>query len=133
VIITKAKNEAIEIIEGSNKLIENTIKEIRESQADKEKTKKLREKIISKEKNQKGRKPQKLQEEKTDSKLSKGDHVKIKDQNMVGEITDISDTFAMVSFDTFTIRSSIENLTKTSKPQTLKHSTKSKRSYFFIY
>ena len=134
-IITKAKNEAIEIIEGSNKLIENTIKEIRESQADKEKTKKLREKIkaqkekiISKEKNQKGKKPQKLQEEKTDSKLSKGDHVKIKDQNMVGEITNISDTFAMVSFDTFTIRSSIENLTKTSKPQTLKHSTKSKRA-----
>jgi len=101
-------------------LIENTIKEIRESQADKEKTKKLREKIISKEKNQKGRKPQKLQEEKTDSKLSKGDHVKIKDQNMVGEITDISDTFAMVSFDTFTIRSSIENLTKTSKPPNFK-------------
>ncbi len=42
-IINEAKQEAGEILSGSNKLIEKTIKEIREAHADKEKTKKLRE------------------------------------------------------------------------------------------
>ena len=134
-IISEARNKAIEIIEDSNKLIENTIKEIRENQAEKEKTKKLRkelnirkEKIIAEEKKHKSKKPLKIREEILDSKISKGDHVKIKNQNMVGEVTGISDSFAMVSFDTFTVRSSFENLVKTNKPQTFKHSIKNKRA-----
>jgi DNA mismatch repair protein MutS2 len=41
-ILSKAKQEAKEILDGSNKLIEKTIKEIREAQAEKEKTKEVR-------------------------------------------------------------------------------------------
>jgi DNA mismatch repair protein MutS2 len=44
-IIRKAKEEAHDILENSNKLIERTIKEIRESQAEKEKTKEARKEI----------------------------------------------------------------------------------------
>ncbi|MFC1734390.1 endonuclease MutS2, partial [candidate division KSB1 bacterium] len=44
-IFDEAKKEANELIKNSNKLIEKTIKEIRESQADKIKTKDVREKL----------------------------------------------------------------------------------------
>ncbi|HTX87556.1 MAG TPA: hypothetical protein VMC08_01075, partial [Bacteroidales bacterium] len=44
-ILQQAKEEARSILEGSNRLIEKTVKEIRESQADKERTKKAREEL----------------------------------------------------------------------------------------
>ncbi len=44
-IISDAQQEAYDIIQSSNKLIENTIKGIKESKADKEKTKLLRAKL----------------------------------------------------------------------------------------
>lgn len=44
-IISKAREEAREIIRNANKLVENTISGIRESQADKEKTKALRKQL----------------------------------------------------------------------------------------
>jgi len=44
-IISKAKEEAKLILSNSNKLIENTIREIREHQAEKEKTKQLRDNL----------------------------------------------------------------------------------------
>ena len=44
-ILSQAKEEAHQILKDSNKLVERTIKEIRESQADKERTKKARSEI----------------------------------------------------------------------------------------
>ncbi len=44
-IITKAKDEAQHILKESNRMIENTIRQIRESQAEKEKTKDLRQQL----------------------------------------------------------------------------------------
>lgn len=44
-IISKAKEEAQSILEKSNKMIENTIRQIRESQAEKEKTKEIRQQL----------------------------------------------------------------------------------------
>ena len=46
-IIEKARDEARQILDGSNKLIEKTIKEIRESQADKLRTKEIRSELSS--------------------------------------------------------------------------------------
>jgi DNA mismatch repair protein MutS2 len=45
-IIQKARQEADQILTEANKRIENTIREIRESQADKEKTKQIRAKLV---------------------------------------------------------------------------------------
>ncbi|MBP7507532.1 MAG: Smr/MutS family protein [Prolixibacteraceae bacterium] len=45
-IISAAKLEAQKILEDANKVIENTIREIRESQADREKTKDIRKKLV---------------------------------------------------------------------------------------
>ena len=42
-ILSKAKEEAAQLLANSNARIENTIREIRESQADKERTKQARE------------------------------------------------------------------------------------------
>lgn len=44
-IIATAKSEAKQILDDTNRLIENTIREIRESQADREKTKDIRKKL----------------------------------------------------------------------------------------
>ncbi len=45
-IILKARQEADQVLAEANKRIENTIREIRESQADKEKTKQIRAKLV---------------------------------------------------------------------------------------
>jgi DNA mismatch repair protein MutS2 len=44
-ILEKAKTEAREILSGTNKLIENTIRQIKESQAEKEKTREVRKQV----------------------------------------------------------------------------------------
>ncbi len=44
-IIAKAKNEAETMLNDTNRVIENTIRQIRESQAEKEKTKDARQKL----------------------------------------------------------------------------------------
>lgn len=44
-IITRAKDEAQDLLKESNRMIENTIRQIRESQAEKEKTKELRQEL----------------------------------------------------------------------------------------
>ncbi len=44
-IITKAKNEAEDLLKASNRVIENTIRQIKESQAEKEKTRDLRQEL----------------------------------------------------------------------------------------
>ena len=46
-IIEKARDEARQILDGSNKIIEKTIKDIRESQADKLRTKEIRSELSS--------------------------------------------------------------------------------------
>jgi DNA mismatch repair protein MutS2 len=44
-IITKAKDEAQQLLKESNRMIENTIRQIKESQAEKEKTKEMRQQL----------------------------------------------------------------------------------------
>ncbi|MFI3314240.1 MAG: Smr/MutS family protein [Rikenellaceae bacterium] len=46
-LIREAKSEASTILQGANKLIENTISEIRKTQADKQRTKELRKEVAS--------------------------------------------------------------------------------------
>lgn len=127
-ILSRAKKEAVEIIESSNKLIENTIREIRESQAEKEKTKKLRknlkedaEKIrknIKSENGQKGDTKVKeqihLSEEKENS-ISKGDYVKIIDQDVIGEIINIKGEDVVISFNSVTLKTTTDKLKKLNK------------------
>ncbi|MEH0156108.1 Smr/MutS family protein [Limibacter armeniacum] len=97
-VMNKARIEAEKLLVTANKKIEHTIKEIRETQADKERAKKLRADIDSfKEKV----KPEKLSEKTKEYEviggtITIGDKVKLKDQETFGEIMEINGKEARV-------------------------------------
>jgi DNA mismatch repair protein MutS2 len=140
-IILKAKKEAEELIDSSNKLIENTIKEIRESQADKEKTKLLRDKIKAKEKKIKEIEPdvqkqkeirdateKKVQakvEEKTDVSegFKMGDLVKILEQDVTGEVLEVLEDEVVVGFNSIRFKTQLNKIEKIQNGDSQKKST----------
>ncbi|MBC7759686.1 MAG: Smr/MutS family protein, partial [Phormidesmis sp. FL-bin-119] len=87
-ILKNAKIEAQSIIKNANKLIENTISEIRENNADKHHTQKLRQNLEQELKKnvveeKKAPKPQEI------SELKKGDWVKLSDSETIGQVMEI--------------------------------------------
>ncbi len=122
-ILKNAKEEAQSILSGSNKLIENTIREIREMQAQKDKTKELRKKVDD-EKKKIERIPEKPNKRKTEKKktpakvgpIKKGDFVKIAGQDKSGEVESVKDKQAVVSFDSFKLNISLGKLQKVDRP-----------------
>lgn len=131
-IILKAKQEAESLIESSNRLIENTIREIREAQAEKEKTKQLRANLKEKEKKIKAIKPSEsiAKNEKSSTrevkkadknkekpagsidKLMVGDFVKIIEQDVKGEILDIIDDEVVVGFNSIRFKTQLNKIEK---------------------
>ena len=122
-IIKEAKEKANELLAEANKTIENTIREIKESQADKEKTRKIREQLeaqkqklvqeeeeeerlkrkiekIKKRENRKKREAKKnstvLSDTSAEIRFQKGDFVKLPNQ-AVGEILEIKDKSATIA------------------------------------
>ncbi|MBN2175996.1 MAG: Smr/MutS family protein [Bacteroidales bacterium] len=142
-IIAKARQEALNLIQSSNRLIEKTIKDIRESQADKARTKELRRKVEEKAKEishtiepkkkvkpspSKSAKPDETaKSEKQDEKLKVGDLVKVPDQNIQGEITSIIDDEVVIAFNSITFRTLLSKVEKIPdnaiKPLSRKHKT----------
>lgn len=149
-IIREAKAEADRLLSEANAKIENTIRSIRESQAEKEKTKqarqtlsdfkislqeedktasdkisrkieKLRERDNNKAKN-KNTAPKKEEKKET---ISVGDSVRIKGQTSIGEVMDIQRGNAIVAFGVIKSTVKLETLEFVSKTQA-KRETKSK-------
>jgi len=115
-ILEKARQEAREILEQSNKIIENTIREIRESQAEKEKTKsarseieKYRQKIIisSTIEEKKASEPEKG---KGLPPWKPGDWVSIEGRQNPGVIQRIKNNEALIDFDGLKITLPLQNL-----------------------
>lgn len=149
-IIKDAKNEAQNILSGANAKIENTIRGIKEAQAEKERTKALREEMLKfkeeigdkEEKNKKlsekierinkNKKRQKKSNKETvtnkilaDSPLAIGDAVKLKEnENVVGEIIEINGKNALVAFGMIKSSVKIDKLKRTSKSLIKKQNTK---------
>lgn len=124
--LAKAKEEARALLSDTNTRIESTIKEIREAQADKERTKEARRRLdewksqiiaeentateedkiqreIRKLKERQQRKQQKQQEQSAPQKQPEltivvGDAVRIKGQNAVGEVIALTEREATVAF-----------------------------------
>lgn len=114
-ILSEAKDEARRILEGSNAVIERTIREIRESQADKERTREARERMTRE-------KQEMLTDRATENKLLKkapksrktnnntaaakeneeplkvGDNVKLDGQGTPGKVLEITGKNAVVAF-----------------------------------
>ena len=119
-----AAAEAQELIDRANSSIERTIREIKEAQAEKERTKEVRqelkktkEEIVATAK--KVAEPKKTKPE-TVGDLKVGDTVCIDEMEIVGEILSISDTDATILFDTVKLRTSPEKLRKVSRAESRK-------------
>jgi len=99
-IIRKAKEEAKLILKDANKLVENTIAEIKTAQADKEKTKSLRanlNKELDKHNTslQKQQKP-KIIVENANTEFEVGDWVRIEDSGSEGEIIEVTKNNSLI-------------------------------------
>lgn len=148
-IIREAQQKAQEIIASANKTIEQTIREIRENQADKEKTRQIRqqmeaekqrllseaaneeeerirkkmEKLQNREKNKKD-KPKKQTEKQTDNHpettvFRKGDFVSLPNK-AIGEILELDDKNAVIALGNLRTNAKLSQLKKVSASQAKK-------------
>lgn len=88
-LIREAKAEARGIIEGANKLVENTIAEIKKAKADKELTQQMRQKLNT-ELQKHHAKDDKIQLQADDSELKTGDWVKLDDSETVAQVIEVA-------------------------------------------
>ncbi|MDK2979619.1 MAG: mismatch repair protein MutS2 [Bacteroidales bacterium] len=144
-VLKKAKEEAQQMLAEVNKRIENTIREIRESQAEKEKTKKARKQLadykeyiesidshddekiqrkIEKLKNREKRKNEQKhpveENQKAEPKpdiFEKGDKVRLYGQETVGEVLDVNGHSIMVAFGNMITTLDKKRLDKISEKQ----------------
>lgn len=95
--LRQAKQEAAEILSQANKEIEKTIRIIKETQADKEATRKSREEVGKlREKMERG--AQQSAPKKQQKPLVVGEHVQIVGQNVIGKLLEIQGKTAIVAF-----------------------------------
>ncbi|MCX6335016.1 MAG: Smr/MutS family protein [Bacteroidia bacterium] len=154
-IITKARDEAQNLLKESNRMIENTIRQIKESQAEKEKTKDVREQLekfkgtvvkeskplesfaekkisILAQKAQKLKskeKPEKVEETpKTEKPLKVGDAVRMIDTMAAGEIVEIKVKSIVVETGTLRFQVPKDKIERISRGE-LKKSIKSGQVY----
>ncbi len=148
-IIRQAKSDAANILANSNAKVENTIREIKEAQAEKEKTRAIRQgldeykqnlEVSDEEQDAITRKIQKLKErekqkknkkqaaEKTQTfepeKIFVGDNVRLKGQTAIGEVIELQEKTAVVGFGALKSTVKIAKLEKLSKTQVKKESRK---------
>ena len=154
-IIKKAKEEAETLLADVNKRIENTIREIKESKAEKEKTKLARKNLtefkeklneidgeeeakiqrkIEKLKNREKQAKKKTTVEKTVKelksdpyKIEKGDKVRLFGQDNVGEVLDVNGKSIMVAFGNMITTLDEKKLEKISEKEYKKHTKSSLR------
>ncbi len=150
-IISKAKDEAQELLKESNRVIENTIRQIKESQAEKERTKDIRKQLEEfKESVVEGAGPHESETEKKISVLAEkanrfksrgkavkaeeplkkekplkvGDAVRMTDTMAAGEVIEIKGNMVLVESGSFRFRVSAERIERISRAE-LKKSLKS--------
>ncbi|QIK58631.1 endonuclease MutS2 [Dysgonomonas sp. HDW5A] len=147
-IIRQAKEEAQRLLSDANAKIENTIRSIKEAQAEKEKTKEVRQglaafkakleaeetqvddkisrkiqKLQEREKSKK-EKPKATKEEKLQT-ISVGDSVRMKGQISAGEVMEIQGKNAVVAFGMIKSTVKLESLERVSKNQIKREAQKS--------
>ncbi len=148
-IVKEAKAEASRILGEANARIENTIREIKEAQAEKEKTKQARqdlqkfkdtvgdakeedERIARKMAKLKERNERKKNKQKTETKqtfnrdvIEVGDHVRLKGQTSAGTVMELQNNQAVVAFGMIKSTVKLDRLEKVSKTQIKKETQKS--------
>ncbi|MBQ7489775.1 MAG: Smr/MutS family protein [Bacteroidales bacterium] len=134
-ILQKAKNQATNIINNANKVIESTIREIKENKADNVKTKAARSNIsemkkelekeienIETEKRVKTIMPKKIykkpEAESSDTAaITTGDSVYLKNIQTVGEVTKVQGDDITVSFNSISFKTTLDQVERISKKE----------------
>lgn len=96
-LIREAKLEAQQIIKNANKMVENTIAEIKENKADKVKTQELRA-GLSTELKKNEIKVEKPKPSKVDDEIAEGDWIKLIDSENIAQVLEISKDNLIVAF-----------------------------------
>jgi DNA mismatch repair protein MutS2 len=129
-LIKDAKEQAKNIIINANKLVENTISEIKSSNADKEKTRSLRENLnVELQKNTV--KPETVKPVQVDDELKPGDWVKLTDSETTGQVMElIKDNVVIAIGDLRTVakRKRVVKVERSSVPKEIRKSFKSHTS-----
>jgi len=138
-IIEDAQEEAFNLLQSSNRLIEQTIREIREAQAEKKKTMELRKALwVEKEKIKKNHKTKtettkKIKtetetdepaQEPFDPKIRVGDIVRIPEQDIRGEVLSISGDEVVLGFNSISFRTQISKVEKIDSKENKKQTSK---------
>ncbi|MVN93113.1 endonuclease MutS2 [Mucilaginibacter aquatilis] len=89
-LIRDAKQQAKDIITNANKLVENTIAEIKNNQADKEKTRALRENLNREAQKNTVKTEASAAKQIADEEIRVGDWVKLTDSNTTGQVMEIA-------------------------------------------
>ncbi len=123
-LIRQAKQEAEEILANANKIIEKTVREIKESKADKAEVKKIREEVHQFQEEVKkitpppvpkirktGHLP--LADDTHTTPLQVGDNVLIKETQTVGQVLEIKGDDIVVSFHSIHFRTTVDKVQKT--------------------
>ena len=126
-LLREASKEAQEIIDRANAKIEKTIREIKEAQAEKVRTKELREELkemktnlANEEKNLSKQLKAEEKEELANANFKIGDTVCINELEVIGELLEISDTDVTIQFGDVRLRTTAEKLRKISRSQARK-------------
>ena len=126
-LLHEANKEAQALIDGANAKIERTIREIKEAQAEKNRTKELREELkemkqnlVDEEKNLSKQLKADEKEELANLDLKVGDTVCINELEVVGELLAITDTDATIQFGDVRLRTTADKLRKISRSQARK-------------
>lgn len=147
-ILNEARREAKKILANSNRMLEKTIREIRESQANKEKTKKLRGELdefiqqqVSNESEPKTGIKRQKKKQKTDlfenkiqieeGPVNEGDFVRIKGQTSIGEVLKKDQKNATIAFGSMIMKTPLQKLERLNKNQVRKLENKTKVKYDF--
>ena len=126
-LLHEANKEAQALIDGANAKIERTIREIKEAQAEKNRTKELREELkemkqnlVDEEKNLSKQLKDEEKEGAPSEDLKVGDMVCINELEVVGELLAISDTDVTIQFGDVRLRTTADKLRKISRSQARK-------------
>jgi DNA mismatch repair protein MutS2 len=124
VLIREAKDEARTIILNANKLVENTIAEIKSTNADKEKTKDLRENL-NRELQKNTVKTEVVKPAVTEEELKPGDWVKLTDSETTGQVIEIiKDNVVIAIGDLRTVakKKRVQKVSKSAVPKEIRKS-----------
>ena len=124
ILIRDAKQEAKNIILNANKLVENTIADIKSSNADKEKTRQLRENL-SREVEKNTIKAELPKAVKADEELKPGDWVKLTDSETTGQVIEIAKDNVIIAIGdlrTVAKKNRVQSVSKKEVPKEVRRS-----------